>query len=380
MMMEAEPMRVLQLAKRSVLAAAAVCVALTGCGDSGPEVPFNPAGTTADLAAMNATFESSTFASFSTFSLLFDAALGPSPLITASQAALDIRAGNKAGMRVAAMRSAKRMAALMSPKPSGSPRPGGGFSASAAAIPPEAAGKTFIYDLGTGGYVVSDREPLASHTVRFILYAVDPVTFAPVDPLVETGYVDLIDVSYGSTSAARVRVFSGDTEYLDYLVSVSSTATSGWISVVGFVTDGATQANVHLQSTLTSSAGLTLTYSVDVPSRDVSIDLTLASSGFDPETSTIEVTLDMRGPNGWLVLSGEFTVDGGTLTVRSNGNLFATITSTGTADPVITGAGGEPLAGDEAEALQGIFLLTGEAFTSFDQMFAPVGAILEPAA
>jgi hypothetical protein len=343
-------------------------------------VPFNPTGTTADLAAMNATFESSTFASFSTFSLLFDAALGPSPLITASAAALDIRASNKAGMRVAAMRSARRMAAIMSPKPSGAPRPGGGFSALAAAIPPEAAGKTFIYDPGTGGYVVSDREPLASNTVRFILYAVDPVTFAPVDPLVETGYVDIIDLSSGSTSAARVRVFSGDTEYLNYLVSISSTVTSGRISVIGFVTDGATQANFNLRATLTSSAGLTLTYSVDVPSRDVSIDLTLTSSGFDPETSTIEVTLDMRGPNGWLLLSGEFTVDGGTLTVRSNGKLLATITSMGTTDPVITGTDGQPLAQEEAEALQGIFQLTGEAFTSFDQMFAPVGSVLEPAA
>lgn len=367
-------MHVLQLAKRSVLMAAAVCVALTGCSDSGPEVPFNPTGTTSDLEAVNETFGSDAFASFSTFSLMFDAALGPAPMISASAAALDVRASSRAGMRAAAVRNAKRMAAMLTSRAKPS------LSAATAGIPAEAAGKTFIYDLGTGTYVLSDRAALPSNMVRFILYAVDPVTLAPANPLVETGRVDLTDLSSGSTSAVRVRVFSGETEYLDYRVSMSSTASSGRISMVGFVTDGTTRADINLRATLTFSAGLTLTYSVDVPTRDVSIDLTLTSSGADPATSTIDIMLDMRGPNGWLVMSGEFTADGGTLTVQSNGNHFATITSTGTADPIITGTDGQPLTDEEAEALRGIFLLTGEAFTSFDQLFAPVGRMLEPAA
>jgi hypothetical protein len=95
-MTEAEPMHVLHLAKRSLLTVAAAALALTGCGDSGPDVPFNPAGTTGDLEAFNSTFESSTFASFSTFSLMFDGALAPAaPVVSASAAALDIRAANK---------------------------------------------------------------------------------------------------------------------------------------------------------------------------------------------------------------------------------------------------------------------------------------------
>jgi hypothetical protein len=69
-------MRVLQFTKRSVTLLAAVCVALSGCGDSGPDAPFNPTGTSEDIQALNATFDSPTFTSFTTLSPLFDATLG----------------------------------------------------------------------------------------------------------------------------------------------------------------------------------------------------------------------------------------------------------------------------------------------------------------
>ncbi|MGH7509411.1 MAG: hypothetical protein ACREMZ_08065 [Gemmatimonadales bacterium] len=365
-------MRVLQLMKRSVLTLAAAGAVVSGCGDSSPDIPFNPAGTSADLEAVNATFESPIFASFSNLSLLFDAAVG-APMISASSAAMDLRAGTMAGLRAAAVRSAQRLTAIM---PSASKE---SLSASVAAIPAEIAGKTFVYDVGTSAYVVSDLPPLASNKVRFMLYALDPVTFAPAQPLVEAGYVDITDLSSGSTSAARVEVISGTTTYLDYTVSVTSTTSSGRVSMFGFITDGTNRATINLRSTLTFSAGLTLTYSIDVPTRDVSIDLTMSTSGFDPETGAIEIWLDMRGPNGWIALSGEFTTSGGTLSVRNNGDLFATITFSGGSEPVITGAGGQPLTDEEVEALGGIFDLTGEAFTSFDQLFAPVGGFLQPA-
>jgi hypothetical protein len=370
-MMEAEPMRVLQLAKRFVLTTAAGCIALTGCGDSGPDVPYNPAGTTADLQAVDATFGSSTFASFSAFSVLFDAALGGAPLISASAAAIDVRANGSGGMRAAAVRSAERLAAVL-PK---SGKPGSGASM---AIAPAVMGKTFVYSAGS--YVVSDRAGAPVAGVRFILYAVDPVTFAPVEPLVETGYVDLTDLSSGSTSAARVRVVSGDTEYLNYSVTAINSVSSGRVTVLGWVTDGTHQANINLRATLTFSAGLTLTYSVDVPTRDFSIDLRLTSSGLDPQTATIVVSLDVRGPNGWIQMSGQFDQNGGTLNVTVSGHHFATITQTGAAEPVITGADGQPMTQDDLAAVRGIFYLTTEAFTSFDQMFAPVGAFLEPPA
>jgi hypothetical protein len=79
-------------------------------------------------------------------------------------------------------------------------------------------------------------------------------------------------------------------------------------------------------------------------------------------------------------MSGQFSATGGTITVRINGDVFATITASGTGEPVIEGADGQPLTTDEAAALQNIFMLTGEAFISFDAMLIPVGMFMTPAA
>jgi hypothetical protein len=366
--MEAEPMLVLQFAKRSVLTLAAAAVALSGCGsESAPTVPFNPSGATADIEAVNSTFASSAFSDFSALSVLFDAALGGAPLVSASAAALDLRGGGTAkGIQAAAARSAERIARIV-PRPAGA-----GFSASSAAIPPEFLGKTFVYS--GGSYVVSAQTGAPANGVRFRLYAIDPVTLLPVEPLNQTGYVDLIDLSSGTTSAARVIVVSGTTTYLDYRVSATSTATEGRVTVLGFITDGATDATFNLRATLTADAGLTLSYSLDVPQRDLSLDLTMSVDG--TEISTINVTLDMRGQNGWVRLTGQFTADGGTLNIAINGTPFATITSTAGAEPVITGADGQPLAQDELDALQRVFEFAGSAFLAFDQLVAPVGTFI----
>ena len=363
-------MRVLQFTKRSVTLLAALCLTLAGCGDSGPDVPFNPSGTSADIEAVNDAFGSSTFAEFSVLSVAFNAALSGSPLISSSVAALDVRAKNVSGMRAAAIRSAMRLASLL---PAGTNK---NFSASSAGISAEIAGKTYEYS--GGSYIPTDRVGAPSNGVRFILYAVNPVTFQPVEPLVETGYVDITDLSGSSTQAARVQVVSGGVTYLDYTVTANSL--TGRITVIGFVTDGTHQANLNLQTSVTTSGTLTLSYSLQVPQRDVSINLSLSASGLDPETGTIALNLSMSGPNGTVSMSGQFTATGGTLTVRTGGTEFATITMSGQAEPVITGADGLPLTDEDALALQGIFGLTSDAFIAFDGMLAPVVFFLEPAA
>jgi hypothetical protein len=374
--MEAEPMRVLQFAKRSVVTVALVSMSLVGCGgDSDPDAPFNPSGTTADLQAMNTTFSSPAFASFSTFSFMFDAALGGAPIISASTAALDIRGETPQGIRAAAVRTAQRLAATLVSRTregvsTSSSRHGG---QALAAVPAEVAGKTFVYDPGTGSYAVSDRTGAPSNGVRFILYAVDPVSYAPADPLTETGYVDLIDLSAGTTQSAQVVVVSGGITYIDYTASASSTSTSGQVSVIGFVTDGTNRANIKLLSTMTYTGGLKLTYSLDLPQRDVSIDLTISSDNISQPEGTIVINLTMRGPNGTVAMTGQFTETSGTVNVRVNGNAFATITTDGVTT-TITRTDGTPLADEEFVALQGVFELQAGAFVAFDSMLAPVGA------
>jgi len=241
-------------------------------------------------------------------------------------------------------------------------------------IPTGVAGKTFEYDLATGTYVASSRPLLASNTVRFILYAIDPVTLAPVNPLVETGYVDLIDKSTGTTQLAEVVVVSGATTYLDYTITAISTVSSGRVTVIGYVTDGAVQANINLRSVLTFTGGLTLSYSLNVPTRDVAIDLTLTATDIIQQTGTIVVNLTIKGPNGTVSMTGQFTSTTGLLHVRINGDAFATITTNGTTT-TITRDDGQPFSDDEMGAMNRVFDLQAGAFASFDQMLAPVGAL-----
>jgi hypothetical protein len=366
-------MRVLQCTKRSVTLLAAACVALTACGDSGPEVPFNPTGTTEDIEAVHGSFASPAFASFSAFSSYFEAALGTPPLVSGSADAFRFRRTTNAGeFRAAAVRNARRVAALMQGRTNGS------FSASSAAIPTDLAGTTFEFD-GLE-YVPTDRTGAPSNGVRFIIYAVNPITLQPEMPLVEVGHVQLTDLSGSTTQAARVVVVSNDITYLDYTVTATATVSGGRISVIGYVTDGLYRANVNLRSTVNEAAGLTLTYSLDVPQRDVSIDLTMSTTGLDPATSTISIDLGMSGPNGAVSMSGQFTGDGGTITARVNGDLFATITSGAGGEPIVTGADGQPLAAEDEVALQNIFALTGDAFVNFDLMLMPIGIFLAPTA
>src|SRR3954471_16587650 len=362
-------MHVLQWAKRSALMFAAAAVALSGCGsESAPTVPFNPAGASADIDAVNTAFSSPTFGEFAALSVNFDAALGGAPLVSSSAAALQLHgAGTAERLNAAAARSAERIR-RMAPRLRRQ-----GMNASVAAIPAEFLGKTFIWN--GSAYVVSPETGAPAGGVRFILYAIDPVTLLPPAQLDRTGYVDLVDMSSGATSAARVIVVSGTTTYLDYRVNLTATITSARVTVLGFITDGTTEATFNLRSVLTDN-GLTLTHSIDVPQRDLSIDLSMTATGTTQETSAIAMTLDMRGANGWARLTGNFTASGATLNVAINGVAFATITAVPGSDPVINGADGQPLTPEEFEALQRLFDFSGGAFLAFDQLMAPVGSFI----
>ena len=367
-------MRVLQFAKRSVVTVSLVSLVLAGCsGESTPDAPFNPVGTSADLDAMNSTFASPAFASFSTFSFMFDAAMGGSPIISTSVAALNVRGKDAPAIRAAAARSAARLAATLNRELSASSlRSGAAF----AAVPAEVAGKTFIYDPGTISYVASELTGAPANGVRFILYAVDPVTYDPVEPLTATGHVDLIDLSEGTTQAARVRVVSGSTTYVDYTASATTGTSSSRLTVIGMVTDGVHQANINLRSTFTFTTGLTLTYSVDLPQRDVSIDLTVGSSDVSQENSPITVTLSMRGPNGTIGMSGQFTDTSGSLNITINGSAFAHVTTSGTS-VTFTRHDGTALSEEELQVLHRVFIMQEQAFWTFDQMLAPVGTFFD---
>jgi hypothetical protein len=361
-------MRVLQIAQRPLIALAAAAVVLTGCGkgDSEPTYPFNPSGASADMAAAGATFDSPVYASFSQLSFLFDDAVGGS-LVSGSAAALSQPVPGSR-LQTAYATAAERIGRMLPRTASGS------FVTASVAIPATLLGETFVYSGGT--YVVSGESGAPANGVRFMLYDLDPATLLPSDPLVEIGHVDVIDFSSGTTSAARVIVVAGGATYLDYRVTVTSTSTAGKITVVGLISDANTAATFNVTATVNSAGSFTLVESLAIPERDLSLRLSMTSSGTTPETSVIGITLDMRGGNGWVRLIGQFTQDGGTLNVLVNGTQFATITESVGAPTAIIGVDGQPLAPDELAALEDIFSFTGEAFLVFSALITPVATLI----
>jgi hypothetical protein len=358
-LVEADFMRVTHYARR-LLAAAGLALALAGCkNDGAAPSEFDPQGTAADVAAAQDAFASGPTASFAAVGSDISLALGGSPLV-ASSAALALSHPSKASERYA-----RQIAALVTA------RGGAGIQASVVAIPSEVAGKTFVWDESTDTYVVSDLSGAPSSGVRFLLYAVDPVTLRPVEPVVETGYVDVIDQSTSALANVRIKVVEGDVTYLDYQVVASGTTSSAIVTLSGFAFNGTTRANFTLKSTVSENNGgfvIVFDYSLDVPSRNLSVDWT-ATFGDISESLTLDLTVS--GPNGDVRLVGTSNGDAGTFTVKVNGDTFATITVT-TSSLVITGATGDPLTSDEEQAFAAVFDSFEGSLDAFSSLLMPV--------
>jgi hypothetical protein len=354
-------MRVAHYARRS-LAAAGLALALAGCG-SGGSAPseFDPQGTAADMAAAQDAFASDPTASFAAVGSDISLALNGSPLV-ASSAALAL-----SGLSKASERYARQIASLV-------PAGGSGIQASVVAIPSEVAGKTFVWDESTDTYVVSGLSGAPSNGVRFLLYAVDPVTLRPVEPVVETGYVDVIDQSTSALANVRIKVVEDNVTYLDYQVVESATTSSAIVTISGYAFNGTTRANFTLKNTVSqNSSGVVigLDYRLDVPSRNLSIDWSATFASISASEVAVTIDLAVSGPNGDVRLVGTSGADGGTFTVKVNGDIFATITiSTNTI--VITGAGGDPLTPDEEQALEAVFDSYEGSLYAFSDLLVPV--------
>jgi hypothetical protein len=68
---------------------------------------------------------------------------------------------------------------------------------------------------------------------------------------------------------------------------------------------------------------------------------------------------------------GTSGADGGTFTVKVNGDIFATITISGSTI-VITGAGAEPLTPDEEQAFEAVFDSYEGSLNAFSDLLMPV--------
>jgi predicted small lipoprotein YifL len=351
-------MRVPQYARRS-LVVAALSLALAACGKESGPTPFDPQGTSADMAAAQDAFAAQQTASFAAIGPDISAVMNGSALV-ASSAALALNRPSEVSATLA-----RRLVSLL-------PRSTSAIQASVVAIPTGVLGTTFVW--GDTSYVASDLPGAPSNGVRFVLYAIDPISYRPALPLVEVGYVDIIDQSTATSIDIRVRVVQANVVYLDYDVATTGTVSGGVITVSGFASNGVTRADFTLKNTFNDTSGglvISLDYDINVPSRGLSVNWTATSANVSSTDVAVTLDLSIAGPNGHVRLVGTFGASGGAFTVKVNGDPFATITLNGTSQ-VITDPNGDPLTPEEEAALRTIFDYFEQSQVALTELLAPV--------
>jgi hypothetical protein len=357
-------MRVPHYAMRP-LAVVALIGLMTGCGgndSTAPDAPFDPSGTTSDIAAVGSAYESDAMSGFQSAMPAISTTLGESSAAVALRAAPSkIMAESKSGAREYAS-----VLARLYTQPTAGMRPVGGR----AAILEEHLGKTFVRNPETLEYEVSDRTGAPSNGVRFIVYTVNPISGQPVTPLQEVGYAD-VEVTQTSTAASiRIELVSGDVTYLDYTVAATASQTSATVNVSGFVSNGDDRVNFDLDVHVNSENIITFDYSLSVPTRgNFRMDL---EETWNMNTTTVTSSLELRGPHGTVTINGTWADNGGTYNVAVNGDPFATITVTQGSEPVITGADGQALTEEELQTLQDIYQVFLGGFDFFEDLWDPI--------
>ncbi len=365
------------------LAAAAALVAVACSSSTAPQPQLaNPAQLSTNLQTVSGVVSSPTFNSFGALRTASGspvaaptvpgALLGAAP-ITPPATSTQAYAGAPARLQ------ALRLAAASL---------GSGIAASV--IPPTQLGKTYVWDVTTHAYVAQSGGP--TNGVRVILYAVNG-SDQVIEPTTAVGYVDLLDESTSSTNTLHVLVYGGTptsqgTKYADYRVSgtvTGSPATAFNASATGSVTDGthtltfnanfaATQLN-----TTTPNVQIDVTWTLDNPAVSVTLSETVAASDANHLTLTIHFTETYAGEtvgvDGTLAVVVSPQSVTANLTVKVNGQTFATIT--GTADAThpngiqVTHADGSALSNAEQAALASLFDLPDKLEKAIDDLFHP---------
>ncbi|MGH7499810.1 MAG: hypothetical protein ACREL3_13280 [Gemmatimonadales bacterium] len=348
-------------ASRFLASAVLVAIGLTGCSQSEAPSDFNPDGMSSDLGSAQVAFDSPISASFDASGGEIAGTLGAAAPVVVSPA---IAMLHPSTARDYAASMARLLPSARSP-----------ISAAVIAIPATVLGTTFVWDADSGAYVASDLTGAPAKGVRFMLYAVNPISRLPVVPLQELGYVDLTDVSTGSVKAIRVLAFAGGVTYLDYTVSGSGTSTSGTVTITGFASNGATRANFTLQNTIAQTANgvlLTLDYSLTIPSRGLSVNYSATFGNIAPQQVAVTLDFAVTGRNGNVNLSGTYGASGGTFSVKVNGSIFATVTLSTDSDPVVTGTSDTALTPPEEASIRAVLDFYDGSLAVFDDLLAPV--------
>jgi len=308
--------------------AALVLVAACNGDTTGPATLSNPQATIAAVAALDSAFHSNALASFGALS----GALGS----TAATAALS-RAGTivratlprpttpGVAAEAAAVRQLSGLRALnLSPTSPQGP-----------VINDTLYGSVYTYDTTFHAYVRSATTGGPTNGIRFILYAVNPLTGALAIPLTPVGQTDLLDESVGATAKLHIIVTGngGTPSYLDYTAALTFSQTTLVATLNGTLTNAlAGGANKTLSFSVQANFTITtITVSGTYTLNNPAVTITLNASDKQVVTTdsvTLSFGFTRQGEaitfSGQLVTTGD-VVDTVDAAIHVNGQPYASV-------------------------------------------------------
>lgn len=342
-------------------------VGACAAGDS-DGAPFNADGTTADLVAIGESFRTPAVASFAASRGLIDRALA-APGVATSIPPVSRRARSRFGSEAGAFIRHARVVATRDEEP----RPTG-----TAQLPARLLGATLTWEPNRGRYVTGRESGAPADGARFVLYAIDAATGRPARPLRPVGHVDVTDAGTPEDGVVRLRIVSGGTTWLDYVVSADQTTDSATVGMRGFVTNGADRISFDIRTAHAlddSTDGGRMDYRIGVPSRDLALQWTVAlgSPGSAAEPMTLDLALSSS--DGSVLVTGRVTGAAGTLHALANNVPVATVSVSGSGVALRQPDGAE-LAPAEARAVSQVLASVANASRLSSQLLAPVASVM----
>jgi len=255
-------------------------------------------------------------------------------------------------------------------------------------LPEPLLGTTLVWNPDTQDYEIDpERTDAPSNGIRFVMFAVNPITGRPAEPLSEIGFVDLLDESTAD-SGLRLRVRAVDTSgssevvLLDYFVEgtfVLAGESRVELAAEGFLSDGTDRVDFSLAQEITVPAGSSLAEgatSYRLWIEDGASLLLETTGSFDlqsGEAAALAVTLTLEEGADAVVLGVEFSPDGALDgSVSFNGE--PVILVSGTVDePEFTRPDGSALTESEREALETLLQSVEEILAFAESFFGVFG-------
>jgi len=253
-------------------------------------------------------------------------------------------------------------------------------------LPPELLGVTFEWNILEGHYVPTERADAPTNGVRFVLYAIDPITRVPADPLTETGHLDLTDEGGTSSTRLGIEAVSGAETLIDYFIDLryailSETDVSVTVAAEGFISDGVDRLDFALSQAATllgstETLEMDVVYSLSLAGQNVSVTVEMHGEFDFTGENPIEVaTVELRVQNGTefidfeMALSADNSLSG---VIKYIGTPVVNISGT-EGDPVFTKVDGTALTLEEVAALVNLFDMIDDVFDLVEDIFEPFG-------